>query len=78
MSVFNSPDLIPLWDRPPEFLPLRPAGGAHCWSYATVRRELESVSQHLDKERSERRVALLAHPGLADGTATEGLHAGIQ
>ncbi len=30
------------------------------------------VSENLEKERSERRVALPAHPGLGDGTATEG------
>lgn len=78
MSVFESPDLIPLWDRPPEFLPLRPPGGAHHWRYTTVRQELAKVSERLDKKGSERRVALLAHPGLADGTTTEGLHAGIQ
>lgn len=78
MSVFESPDLVPLWDRPPDFMPLRPAGGAYRWSYATVRQELVAISETLAKEASERRVALLAHPGLTDGMATEGLHAGIQ
>ncbi len=78
MSVFESPDLVPLWDRPPDFLPLRPVGGAHRWRYATVRHELLEVSESLAKEASERRVALLAHPGLTDGMAAEGLYAGIQ
>ncbi len=24
MGIFESTDLVPLWDQPPEFLPLRP------------------------------------------------------
>lgn len=78
MGVFESSDLIPLWDRPPEFMPVRPRGGLHRWRYQTVRQELVAVSETLDKATAERRVALLAHPELSDCQATEGLHAGIQ
>ncbi|MDH3683809.1 MAG: cupin domain-containing protein [Acidimicrobiia bacterium] len=78
MGVFESPDLVPLWDRPPDFMPLHPHGGAYRWRYDTVRRELVAVSETLDKASSERRVALLAHPDLSDCQAAEGLHAGIQ
>lgn len=78
MSVFNRSDLVPLWDRPPEFLPLRSPSGAHHWSYADVRAELVRASDTLDKASSERRVALLAHPALTHDAATDGLHAGIQ
>ncbi len=78
MSVFDSPDLVPLWDRPPEFLPLRPPGGAHRWRYGAVKQELEAVSRRLGKEAGDRRVALLNHPELGGAAATDGLHAGIQ
>ncbi|MDG2113396.1 MAG: cupin domain-containing protein, partial [Actinomycetota bacterium] len=77
-EVFESSDLVSLWDRPPEFLPRRPPGGAHCWQYLAVRRELSEVSEKLGKEAAERRVALLAHPGLTNAMATEGLHVGVQ
>lgn len=78
MSWFSQSDIVPLWDRPPDFLPLRPQSGSHHWSYASVRAELDRVSSSLDKASSERRVALLAHPDLEDAAATDGLHAGIQ
>ena len=78
MSFFESPDLLPLWDRPPDFLPRQPAGGAHRWRYETVRSELVGASERLAKEAAERRVALLAHPELDACQATEGLHVGVQ
>ncbi len=78
MTIFEHPDLVPLWDRPPDFLPLRPPGGSYRWSYPVVRAELDRVSDQLDKEQSERRVALLANPSLTGAAAAEGLHAGIQ
>lgn len=77
-TTFAAPDLVPLWNRPPEFLPLRPPGSAHRWSFGEVRAELERVGRDLDPTQSERRVALLAHPDLSDAMATDGLHAGIQ
>jgi gentisate 1,2-dioxygenase len=78
MSTFSDPDLVPLWDRPPEFLPLRPPGGSYRWRYQTVRSELLRVADSLDKADGERRVALLANPALTGAAATDGLHAGIQ
>ena len=77
MSPFDQPDLVPLWDRPPEFLPERPPSGVHRWHYGDVRRQLAQVSTALDEGLAERRVALFAHPDLED-QATDGLHAGIQ
>ena len=78
MSAFRHADLVSLWDRPPEFLPRRPPSSTHRWRYTTVRDELFRVADDLDKGASERRVALLADPTLADAAATDGLHAGIQ
>lgn len=78
MNPFINDDLTPLWNRPPGFLPLRPPGGSHQWSYASVRDELTRVSSEIDKSGSERRVALLANPDLTGEAAVEGLHAGIQ
>lgn len=74
----DQPDLVPLWDRPPDFLPLHPTPGAYRWRYAVVHRELARVSKTLDKAASERRVALLANPALNDAATVDGLHAGIQ
>ncbi len=77
-TPFARPDLVPLWDRPPSFLPLRPPASFHHWRLAEVRRELERVGTTLDPGLAERRVALLAHPDLTDGAATDGLHVGLQ
>ena len=78
MSPFERPDLVPLWDRPPSFLPRRPPAGCHHWPFAAVERELRAASTDLDPGVAERRVALLAHPGLDLHQAADGLHAGIQ
>lgn len=37
-----------------------------------------AVADSLEKQATDRRVALLAHPDLADAAATDGLHAGVQ
>lgn len=78
MNPFSNDDIVPLWNRPTDFLPFRPPSGSHHWSYAAVRDELTRVSNQIDKSGSERRVALLAHPDLTGEAAVEGLHAGIQ
>ena len=78
MNPFRQQDLVPLWDRPPDFLPLRPPAASHRWRYADVRADLHRVADQLDKEASDRRVALLANPQLTGAAATDGLHGGIQ
>ncbi len=78
MSPFRRPDLVPLWDRPPSFLPRQPTASARIWRYADVRAELFRTAASLPREAAERRVALLADPTLTGAAATDGLHAGIQ
>lgn len=77
-KVFDALDLDPLWDRPPEFLPVRPQSGLHHWSYEAVRRELDQVAETVDADVADRRVALLAAPDLDHSMTTDGLNAGIQ
>ncbi|MGI9615311.1 MAG: cupin domain-containing protein [Acidimicrobiales bacterium] len=78
MNPFRQQDLVPLWDRPPDFLPLHPPAASHRWRYTDVRADLHRVAEQLDKEASDRRVALLANPQLAGAAATDGLHGGLQ
>lgn len=75
---FESNDLVPLWDRPPAFLPRRPPGGIHRWELDRVRCELESAAADVTRSGAERRVALLTHPDLPPGVGTDGLNVGIQ
>lgn len=77
-AVFRSADLVPLWDRPAGFLPVRPEGGLHHWRFATIRDELERVAGAIPASLVERRVALLSHPDLEAGVAAEGVNVGVQ
>ena len=73
--------LAPLWESLPALAPREPAPRArpHLWSYGEAREHLLEAGRRITAEEAERRVVVLANPGLPGAfQATDTLYAGLQ
>jgi len=74
-------DLAPLWESLAALAPREPAPKArpHLWAYDEVRAHLLEAGRLITAEEAERRVVVLANPGLPGQLqATDTLYAGLQ
>ena len=73
--------LAPLWESLGALAPLQPKPRAvpHLWSYAETRAHLMEAGRLITAEEAERRVVVLANPGLPGALqVTDTLYAGLQ
>ena len=73
--------LAPLWETMASLAPYEPAVQAapHLWAYAETRDYLMEAGRLITAEQAERRVVILANPGLAPRQqVTDTLYAGLQ
>jgi gentisate 1,2-dioxygenase len=73
--------LAPLWESLAALAPREPAPRArpHHWAYGEARRHLLEAGRRITAEEAERRVVVLANPGLPGALqATDTLYAGLQ
>jgi gentisate 1,2-dioxygenase len=74
-------NLAPLWESLASLSPLEPRTRARPfkWAYADVRADLLEAGRLITAEKAERRVVVLANPGLpGDLAVTDTLYAGLQ
>lgn len=73
--------LAPLWESMSALAPFepRPRAAPHLWPWAHARAHLLKAGELITAEEAERRVVVLANPGLGDRLqATDTLYAGLQ
>jgi gentisate 1,2-dioxygenase len=73
--------LFPLWETLSELVPPKPNSSArvHKWSYDTARNHLMRSGELISASQAERRVLVLANPGLpGQSSITTSLYAGLQ